>query len=119
MSLSGDMSCVRVDRSQPITIFLLLSQTYVLGNVRSELFFVYGCRLFTFLCCFCFLQQTFILYLFYIISKGIFHIGGLVSKMHISVYGLFTEWKCFCFLFFLFFAFIVYNLGIMNIQCIL
>ncbi len=36
--------------------------------------------------------------------------------MHISVYGLFTEWKCFCFLFFLFFAFIVYNLGIMNIN---
>ncbi len=61
MSLSGDMSCVRVDRSQPITIFLLLSQTYVLGNVRSELFFVYGCRLFTFLRCFCVLQQTFIL----------------------------------------------------------
>ncbi len=25
--------------------FLLLSQTYVLGNVRSELFLVYGCRL--------------------------------------------------------------------------
>ncbi len=104
--------------------FLLLSQTYVLGNVRSELFFVYGCRLFTFLCSFCFLQQTFILfyldiytYLFYLISKGIFHIGGLVSKMHISVYVLFTEWKCFCFLFF--FAFIEYNLGIMNIQCIL
>ncbi len=24
--------------------------------------------------------------------------------MHISVYGLFTEWKCFCFLFFLFFC---------------
>ncbi len=41
--------------------FLLLSQTYILGDVRSELFFVNGCRLFTFLCCFCFLQQTFIL----------------------------------------------------------
>ncbi len=26
--------------------FLLLSQTYVLGNVRSELFLVYGCQLF-------------------------------------------------------------------------
>ncbi len=50
-------------------------------------------------------------------SKGIFHIGGLVSKMHISIYVLFTEWKCFCFLFL--FAFIEYNLGIMNIQCIL
>ncbi len=77
--------------------FLLLSQTYVLGNVQSELFLVYGCQLFMFLCCFCLLQQTFILYLFYLISKGIFHLGGLVSKMHISVYMLFTEWKCFCF----------------------
>ncbi len=109
------MSCVGVDRSQPIT-FLLLSQTYVLGNVRSELFFVYGCRLFTFLCCFCFLQQTFILLSILLISKGIFHIGGLVSKMHISVYVIYGMEVL---LFFLFFAFIVYNLGIMNIQCIL
>ncbi len=65
-----------------------------------------------------FTADIYTFYLFYMISKGIFHIGGLVSKMHISVYGLFTEWKCFCFLFFLFFAFIVYNLGIMNIRCI-
>ncbi len=53
---------------------------------------------------------------FYLISKGIFHIGGLVSKMHISV-------TCYLrmevLLFFVFFAFIEYNLGIMNIQCIL
>ncbi len=48
VSLSGDMSCVGVDRSRTIAIFLLLSQTYVLGNVRSELFLVYGCRLFMF-----------------------------------------------------------------------
>ncbi len=40
--------------------FLLLSQTYVLGK-WSELFLVYGCQLFMFLCCFCLLQQTFIL----------------------------------------------------------
>ncbi len=40
---------------------LLLNQIYVLGNVWSELFLVYGCRLFMFLCCFYFLQQTFIL----------------------------------------------------------
>ncbi len=113
MSLSGDMSCVGVDRSRTYHYFLLLSQTYVLGNVRSELFLfmVVGC---SFLCFFCFLQQTFILLLFYLISKGIFHIGGLVSKMHISVYVLFTEWKCFCF-----FLHLLYNLGIMNIQCIL
>ncbi len=62
-----------------LSLFLLLSQTYVLGNVRSELFFVYGCRLFTFLC-FCFLQQTFILLSILPYSKGSFHIGGLVSK---------------------------------------
>ncbi len=69
------------------------------GSDRPRtLFFVYGCRLFTFLCCFCFYSRHLYFYLFYIISKGIFHIGGLVSKMHISVYGLFTEWKCFCFL---------------------
>ncbi len=98
MSLSGDMSCVGVDRTQTINIFLLLSQTYVLGNVRSELFLVYGCQLFMFLCCFYFyfLQRTFIL-LFYLISKAIFHLGGLVSKMYISIYMLFIEWRCFCF----------------------
>ncbi len=59
VSLSGDLRW-----SGSVTTyhcFLLLSQTYVLGNVWSELFLVYGCRLFIFLCCFCFLQQTFIL----------------------------------------------------------
>ncbi len=85
-------------------------------GLSCSLFMVVGC--FTFLCCFCFLQQTFILYdLFYLISKGIFHIGGLVSKMHISIYVLLRNGSAsvFCF----FFAFIEYNLGIMNIQCIL
>ncbi len=110
MSLSGDMSCVGVDRSRPITVFLLLSQTHVLGNVRSELFLVYGCRLFIFYVVFVFYSRHLYFYLFYLISKGIFPLGGLVSKMHISVYVLFTEWKCFCF-----FSFIEYNLGIMNI----
>ncbi len=83
--------------------FLLLSQTYVLGNVRSELFFVYGCRFVHIFMLFLFFYSRHLyFYLFYIISKGIFHIGGLVSKMHISVYVLFTEWKCFCFFFFCF-----------------
>ncbi len=77
--------------------FLLLNLTYVLGNVRSELFLVYGCWLFMFLCCFFFYNRYLYFYLFYPISKRIFHLGGLVSKMHISVYMLFTEWKCFCF----------------------
>ncbi len=50
------MFCIGVDRSQTITIFLLLSQTYVLGNVRSELFLVYGCR---------FVHVFFVLFLFF------------------------------------------------------
>ncbi len=111
MSLSGDMSFIGVDRHH---YFVLLSQTYVLGNVRSELFLVYGCQLFIFLLFLFFYSRHLYFYLFYLISKGIFHLGGLVSKMHISVYLFFTEWKCFCF-----FSFIEYNLGIMNIQCIL
>ncbi len=101
VSLSGDMSCVGGSVTT-YHYFLLLSQTYVLGNVRSELFFVYGCRLFTFLCCFCFLQQTFILLSILIISKGIFHIGGLVSKMHISVYGYLRNGSASVFCFFVF-----------------
>ncbi len=64
--------------------FLLLSQTYVLGNVRSELFFVYGCGLFIFYVVFVFYSRHLYFYVFYLISKGIFHLGGLVSKMHIS-----------------------------------
>ncbi len=78
--------------------FLLLSQTYGLGNVRSELFScLWLSVVHVFFVLFLFLQQTFILLFIYLISKGIFHLGGLVSKMHISVYMLFTEWKCFCF----------------------
>ncbi len=92
--------------------FLLLNLTYVLGNVRAELFLVYSCRLFMFFCVvFIFYNRHLYFYLFYPISKMIFR---LVSKMHISVYMLLTEWKCFCF-----FSFMEYNLGIMNIQCIL
>ncbi len=68
---------------------------------------------------FLFLQQTFILLSIYIISKGIFHLGGLVSKMHISVTGYLRNGSASVFCSFCFFAFIVYNLGIMNIQCIL
>ncbi len=49
------------------------------------------------LCCFYFLQQIFILYLLYLISKGFFHLGGLISRTHTNVYMSFTEWECFCF----------------------
>ncbi len=110
----GTPYALRVDRSRTITLFLLLSQTYILGNVRSELFLVYGCRCSCFCVVFIFYNRHLYFYLFYPISKMIFHLGGLVSKMHISVYMLLTECKCFCF-----FSFIKYNLGIMNIQCIL
>ncbi len=48
---------------------------------------------------FIFYNRHLYFYLFYLISKGIFHLGGLVSKMHINVYMLLTEWKCFCFFF--------------------
>ncbi len=102
MSLSGDMSCVRVDRSQPITIFCCSVRPMfsVMCGLSCSLFMVVGCS--HFYVVFVFYSRHLYFYLFYIISKGIFHIGGLVSKMHISVYGLFTEWKCFCFLFFVF-----------------
>ncbi len=58
---SGDMSCVRVDRSQPITIFCCSVRPMFSVMCGLSCFFVYGCRLFTFLCVFVFLQQTFIL----------------------------------------------------------
>ncbi len=85
----------------------------VMYGLSCSLFMVVGCSYFYVV--FVFYSRHLYFYLFYLISKGIFHLGGLVSKMHISVYVLFTERKCFC----CFFAFIEYNLGIMNIQCIL
>ncbi len=117
MSLSGDMSCVGVDRSRPITIFCCSVRPMfsVMCGLSCSLFMVVGCS--HFYVVFVFYSRHLYFYLFYLISKGIFHVGGLVSRMHISVYVLFTEWKCFCFFFF--FAFVEYNLGIMNIQCIL
>ncbi len=101
VSLSGDMSCVGVDRSRPITIFCCSVRPMfsVMCGLSCSLFMVVGCS--HFYVVFVFYSRHLYFYLFYLISKGIFHIGGLVSKMHISVYVLFTEWKCFCFLFFL------------------
>ncbi len=97
MSLSGDMSCVGVDRSRPITIFCCSVRPMfsVMCGLSCSLFMVVGCS--HFYVVFVFYSRHLYFYLFYLISKGIFHIGGLVSKMHISVYVLFTEWKCFCF----------------------
>ncbi len=45
MSLSGDMSCVRVDRSQPITIFCCSVRPMfsVMCGLSCSLFMVVGC----------------------------------------------------------------------------
>ncbi len=97
VSLSGDMSCVGVDRSRTITILCcsIRPMFSVMCGLSCFLFMVVGCS------CFCvvliFYNSHLYFYLFYPISKMIFHLGGLVSKLHISVYMLFTEWKCFCF----------------------
>ncbi len=85
---------------------MLLSQTYVLGNcagLSCFLFMVVGCSHFYVVVCF--YSRHLYFYLFYIISKGIFHIGGLVSKMHISVLRVIYGMEVLLFLFFLFFAF--------------
>ncbi len=62
------------------------------------------------LCCFYFYNRYSCFYLLYLVSKGIFHLGGLISSTHTRVYMSFTEWECFCFS-----SFIEYNFGIMNI----
>ncbi len=69
----------------------------VMCGLSCSLFMVVGCSCFYVV--FVFYSRHLYFYLFYLISKGIFHLGGLVSKMHISIYMLFTEWKCFCFFF--------------------
>ncbi len=94
--------------------FLLLNQIYVLSNVRSELFIVYSCSCSCLCVTFIFYNRHSYFYLLYLISKRIFHLGGLVSRMHTSGYMSFTEWEYFCFS-----SFTEYNFGIMNIQCIL
>ncbi len=97
MSLSGDMSCVGVDRSRTITIFCcsIRPMFSVMCSLSCSWFMVVGCSCFYVVLIF--YNRHLYFYLFYPISKRIFHLGGLVSKMHISVYMLLTEWKCFCF----------------------
>ncbi len=65
----------------------------VMCGLSCSLFMVVGCSYFFFY------SRHLYFYVFYLISKGIFHLGDLVSKMHISVYVLFIEWKCFWFFF--------------------
>ncbi len=91
--------------------FLLLNQTYVLSNVRSELFIVYSCPCSSLCVIFIFYNRHSYFYLLSLISKRIFHLGGLISRMHTSGYMSFTEWECFCFS-----SFTEYNFGFMNIQ---
>ncbi len=90
VSLSGDMSCVGVDRSRPITVFCCSVRPMfsVMCGLSCSLFMVVGCSYFYVV--FVFYSRHLYFYLFYLISKGIFHLGGLVSKLHISVYVLFT-----------------------------
>ncbi len=52
--------------------FLLLSQTYVLSNVQSELFLVYGCRLFIFLLFLFFTADIYTFIYFTLFLKGFF-----------------------------------------------
>ncbi len=101
MSLPGDMSCVGVDRSRTITIFCCSVRPMfsVMCGLNCSLFMVVSCSCFYVVFILIFYNRHLYFYLFYLISKGIFHLGGLVSKMHISVYILFTEWRCFCFFF--------------------
>ncbi len=113
MSLSGDMSCVGVDRSRTITILCcsIRPMFSVMCGLSCFLFMVVGCSCFYVV--FIFYNRHLYFYSFYLISKGIFHLGGLVSKMHISVYMLFTEWKCFCF--FSFIEYYEYSMHTINI----
>ncbi len=62
MSLSGDMSCVGVDRSQIITVFCCSVRPMfsVMCGLSCSLFMVVGCSYF-YVVFFVFLQQTFIL----------------------------------------------------------
>ncbi len=99
MSLSGDMFALEWIGHDLSLFFVAQSGPMfsVMCGLSCSLFMVVGCS--HFYVVFVFYSRHLYFYLFYLISKGIFHIGGLVSKMHISIYVLFTEWKCFCFLF--------------------
>ncbi len=84
VSLSGDMSCAEVDRSRTITIFCcsIRPMFSVMCGLSCFLFMVVGCSCFYVV--FIFYNRHLYFYLFYPISKRIFHLGGLVFKMHIS-----------------------------------
>ncbi len=114
VSLSGDMSCAEVDRSRIIIVFCcsIRPMFSVMCGLSCFLFIVVPCS--CLYVAFIFYNRHSYFYLLYLISKRIFHLGGLVSRMRNSVHMLITEWECFCFS-----SFTEYNFGIMNIQCIL
>ncbi len=86
-------------------------------GLSCSLFMVVGCS--HFYVVFVFYSRHLYFYLFYIISKGIFHIGGLVSKNAHQCLRVIYGMEVLLFFVFFVFCIYVYNLGIMNIQCIL
>ncbi len=110
-------------RSRTITMFCCsIRPTFsVMCGLSCFLFMVVGCSCFYVV--FIFYNRHLYFYLFYPISKRIFHLGGLVSKMHISVYMLLTEWKCFCFFFFIYwiqswdYEYSMHTLNILITEC--
>ncbi len=112
MSLLGGSLWAEVDRSRIITSFCC--------SIRPMFSVTCGLNCFFFLsivvghlclCCFYFLQQIFmLLFTLPFFSKGICHLGVLISRTHTSVYMSFTEWECVCFS-----SFVEYNFEIMNI----
>ncbi len=90
--------------------FLLFNQTYVLGNVWPELFFVYNCRSFLSVLLLFFTTDIHAFIYFTLFLREIFHPGVLISITHTNVYMSFTEWEWYCF-----FSFVEYNFEIVNI----
>ncbi len=118
MSLLGGSFCAEVDRSQIIKKFLLLNQTYVLSNVRPELFIVYSCLCFSLCVILFFYNRHSYFYLLYLIFGRIFHLGGLISRMHTSDYISFTEWECFCFFWVYEYSMHALNILSLNVNCL-
>ncbi len=106
VSLLGGSFCTEVDRSRIITSYCCSIRPMFSATCGLSCFLSIVVGYFC-LCCFNFLQQIFILLLLYLISKRIFHLGGLISRTHTNVYMSFTEWECFCFS-----SFTEYNLGL-------
>ncbi len=77
MSLSGDMSCVEVDRSRTITNFCCSIRPMFSVKCGLNCFLVYGCRLFMFLL---FLFFTTDIYTFFYLYSLPIHLLALRLK---------------------------------------